>query len=141
MEPMRLPVVETVDIPPSQDVLLVQHYPPKKKGIEEKTPGMVQNYLPNRRKFQDRFNFTKSTIEGGSLNTVCEEARCPNIHDCWGRGTATFMIAGEECTRGCRFCAVGTIKTPLPLDPDEPIRLANAIKDMALCCNYSSKQR
>ncbi|DAC24007.1 MAG TPA: lipoyl synthase, partial [Candidatus Thalassarchaeaceae archaeon] len=52
----------------------------------------------------------------------------------WGRGTATFMVAGEECTRGCRFCAVGTIRTPPPLDPDEPQRLADAVKDMAL--NY-----
>tara|TARA_B100001971_G_scaffold15631_1_gene12257 strand:- start:28 stop:939 length:912 start_codon:yes stop_codon:yes gene_type:complete len=81
---------------------------------------------------QIRYNETKSNVHEHGLHTVCEEARCPNVHDCWGRGTATFMVAGEVCTRGCRFCAVGTVKTPPPLDTDEPTDLAEAVERMRL---------
>jgi len=81
---------------------------------------------------QIRYNETKSNVHEHGLHTVCEEARCPNVHDCWGRGTATFMVAGEVCTRGCRFCAVGTVKTPPPLDADEPTELAEAVERMGL---------
>ena len=66
------------------------------------------------------------------LATVCEEARCPNIGECWGGGTATFMVMGDTCTRGCRFCAVKTAKNPAPLDPDEPVNVALAIREMDL---------
>jgi lipoic acid synthetase len=65
------------------------------------------------------------------LHTVCEEARCPNIGECWGRGTATFMILGDTCTRSCGFCAVKTGR-PLSLDTDEPRRVALAIQRMGL---------
>jgi len=78
------------------------------------------------------FNATKSAVKDNQLHTVCEEARCPNIHECWASGDATFMIAGQECTRGCRFCAVGTIKRPPPLDPEEPSHLAQAVASMNL---------
>ena len=78
------------------------------------------------------FNRTQGAVEGNDLHTVCEEARCPNIHDCWGRGTATFMIAGKECTRGCRFCSVQTLKAPAPPDADEPEHLADAVQRMGL---------
>lgn len=67
-----------------------------------------------------------------SLATVCEEARCPNIGECWGGGTATFMVMGDTCTRGCRFCAVKTLKRPPPLDPSEPLNVATAIREMEL---------
>ena len=66
------------------------------------------------------------------LSTVCEEARCPNIGECWGGGTATFMVMGDTCTRGCRFCAVKTAKHPGALDPDEPLNVAEAIREMEL---------
>lgn len=66
-----------------------------------------------------------------SLNTVCQEARCPNIFECWEAGTATFMILGEICTRRCTFCAVGR-GTPLPPESDEPERVANAVKAMGV---------
>ncbi|HIF46520.1 MAG TPA: lipoyl synthase [Candidatus Poseidoniales archaeon] len=79
-----------------------------------------------------KFNQTKATVDENMLNTVCQEARCPNIHECWAAKDATFMVAGQECTRGCRFCAVGTIKTPPPLDSDEPEKLADAIETMGL---------
>ena len=78
------------------------------------------------------FNKTKAAVKDNALHTVCQEARCPNIHDCWASGDATFMIAGKECTRGCRFCAVGTIKTPPPLDVNEPEQLADAVDSMNL---------
>ena len=81
---------------------------------------------------QATFNGTLNIVQGNELHTVCEEARCPNIHDCWARGTATFMIAGKECTRGCRFCSVETLKQPDPLDRDEPERLADAVERMQL---------
>jgi lipoic acid synthetase len=74
----------------------------------------------------------RAAIDGHRLHTVCEEARCPNIQDCWGRGTATFMVAGKECTRGCRFCSVETLRVPPPLDPDEPEHLAAAVERMGL---------
>ncbi len=132
MEPMRLPVAESIEISSSGCNTGATLTPKeKRKALRKRLPPWFKTALPTG-EAQDRFNATKSTIEGGALNTVCEEARCPNIHDCWGRGTATFMIAGEECTRGCRFCAVGTIRKPLPLDPEEPKRLAEAVKDMAL---------
>src|SRR5438105_181289 len=65
------------------------------------------------------------------LNTVCQEARCPNIFECWGAGTATFMILGEVCTRRCTFCAV-TKGKPLAVDPDEPRRVAEAVARMGV---------
>jgi lipoic acid synthetase len=77
-------------------------------------------------------NATHGTIAEHSLHTVCEEARCPNLNDCWARGTATFMIAGKECTRGCRFCSVETRRHPEPLDPREPDELAAAVERMGL---------
>jgi len=67
-----------------------------------------------------------------TLATVCEEARCPNIGECWGEGTATFMLMGEICTRGCRFCAVNTKRNPPPLDIEEPTKIAEAVAEMGL---------
>jgi lipoic acid synthetase len=80
------------------------------------------------------FNLTQHAVAGNALHTVCEEARCPNIHDCWAHGTATFMVAGQSCTRGCRFCSVQTIKAPAPPEADEPERLADAVARLGL--NY-----
>ena len=77
-------------------------------------------------------NSTHGAIAEHGLHTVCEEARCPNLNDCWSRGTATFMIAGKECTRGCRFCSVETLRTPEPPDPAEPDQLAAAVERMGL---------
>jgi lipoic acid synthetase len=72
-----------------------------------------------------------ATIHDLGLVTVCEEAGCPNIYECWADGTATFMINGERCTRACGFCQVDT-RHPLPLSPDEPGRVAEAVARMAL---------
>jgi lipoyl synthase len=74
----------------------------------------------------------KKLIHGASLHTVCEEARCPNISECWGRGTATFQILGDTCTRACRYCYVNSGRPEHPPDPLEPLRLAQATAQMGL---------
>jgi lipoic acid synthetase len=74
----------------------------------------------------------KKLIHGASLNTICEEARCPNIAECWGRGTATFQILGDTCTRACRYCYVHSGKPDTPPDPLEPLRLAQVASQMKL---------
>jgi lipoic acid synthetase len=102
-----------------------------KKSPKIRLPEWFRVTLPTGKSL-NKFNKIKATITKNTLNTVCVEAKCPNIHECWSRGTATFMIAGQECTRGCRFCAVGSIKTPPPLDEEEPQNLALAVKNMKL---------
>ena len=79
-----------------------------------------------------RYYDVKRLIHGASLNTICEEARCPNIAECWGRGTATFQILGDTCTRACRYCYVHSGTPSEPVDPLEPLRLAQAAKEMGL---------
>jgi len=79
----------------------------------------------------ETFGEVAGLLKKQRLSTVCRSARCPNIGECWGRGTATFMIMGEICTRGCRFCNIAAGK-PLPLDLDEPRRLAEAAAQMRL---------
>ncbi|MGE0481398.1 MAG: lipoyl synthase [Phycisphaerae bacterium] len=74
---------------------------------------------------------TRQLLNGLKLTTVCVEARCPNLTECWSRGTATFMVLGDRCTRRCHFCAVGTQK-PLPVEIDEPERLAEAAAHLGL---------
>jgi len=103
----------------------------KRKNTRKRLPSWFKTSLPTGQS-QTRYNATKDNVMAHGLNTVCEEARCPNVHDCWGRGTATFMVAGEVCTRGCRFCAVGTVKTPPELNAEEPKELADAVRRMGL---------
>ena len=79
----------------------------------------------------DRFARTHRLLDELKLHTVCESAKCPNHWECWEKGTATFMIAGDRCTRACGFCAVSTAK-PLPLEADEPRRVAEATRRMRL---------
>ncbi|MFO1050734.1 MAG: lipoyl synthase [Planctomycetota bacterium] len=74
----------------------------------------------------------ESTLRARQLHTVCEEARCPNQGECWADGTATFMVLGDTCTRGCRFCAVKTHAEGNPVDPDEPAKVADAALAMGL---------
>jgi lipoic acid synthetase len=74
----------------------------------------------------------KSLMTTEGLNTVCEEARCPNIGECWGRGTSTFMILGDTCTRACRYCSVKTGNPGGIVDAWEPLRVARAVSQMAL---------
>jgi lipoyl synthase len=78
-----------------------------------------------------KFSELRRLMDEQRLNTVCEDARCPNIDECWNRGTATFMILGDTCTRSCGFCSVRTGR-PLTLDRDEPRRVAEAVQRMRL---------
>src|SRR5947209_2816011 len=78
-----------------------------------------------------RYIELKNMMRSMELHTVCEEARCPNIGECWGHGTATFMILGDVCTRACRYCAVTSGK-PTTLDIGEPKRVAEAVLKMGL---------
>jgi lipoic acid synthetase len=79
----------------------------------------------------DTFSHTRSLLDELKLHTVCESAKCPNHWECWSKGTATFMIAGDHCTRACGFCAVKTAK-PLALESEEPARVAEATRRMKL---------
>ncbi len=79
-----------------------------------------------------RYFDVRELIHGQRLHTICEEARCPNIAECWGRGTATFQILGDTCTRACRYCYVRSGRPEHPPDPLEPLRLAHAAAKMQL---------
>jgi lipoic acid synthetase len=81
---------------------------------------------------RSRFGELTEIVREGNLHTVCEEARCPNIGECWGRGTATFQIMGETCTRACRYCAVRSRKVGEDLDLLEPAKVAAAAEKMGL---------
>lgn len=89
------------------------------------------DWLKVRLPFGEGYNDVKDIVENNGLHTVCQEARCPNIAECWERRTATLMILGDVCTRSCGFCAVKTGK-PLFLDRDEPRRVGEAVKKMGL---------
>jgi len=84
-----------------------------------------------RLRMSEGYNHTNSIVQRNNLHTVCEEARCPNIYECWDRGIGTIMILGDICTRACGFCAVKTGK-PVWNDPLEPFRTAMAVKKMGL---------
>lgn len=79
-----------------------------------------------------QYTVLKKLISTMKLVTVCQEAHCPNMAECWSKGTATFMILGDACTRGCRFCHVATRSRGRPLDPEEPKRIVEAVRDMGL---------
>jgi len=79
-----------------------------------------------------RYFEVRELLHGQHLNTICEEARCPNIAECWGRGTATFQILGDTCTRACRYCYVHSGRPESPPDALEPLRLAQAAAQMGL---------
>ena len=89
------------------------------------------DWLKRRLPAGEAFNQVRALIEAGRLHTVCQEARCPNIWECYSHRTATFLIMGERCTRDCRFCSVAA-GPPGPLDPQEPARVAEAVERMGL---------
>ena len=99
------------------------------------TPPQSRPRLPEWLRFQlpvsQGFGQTRALLEELKLHTVCQSAKCPNHWECWSQATATFMIAGDHCTRACGFCAVATAK-PLPLETDEPARVAEATRRLNL---------
>ena len=92
-------------------------------------PDWMKVRAPSRR---GRFPELQQIMRDGGLHTVCEEARCPNIGECWGRGTATFQIMGDVCTRACRYCAVTSGRPEAAPEPLEPLRVARAAEKMGL---------
>ena len=94
-------------------------------------PGPIPSWIRVRVSEGESFKELKQLVQSQNLHTVCEEARCPNIFDCWSRRTATFMILGDVCTRACRFCAV-TSGRPLELDLGEPLRVAESVAKLNL---------
>jgi len=98
---------------------------------EAKPRPRLPEWLRIRLPTTDSFARTRALLDELKLHTVCESARCPNHWECWSKGTATFMIAGDRCTRACRFCAVTTAK-PFALEADEPGRVAEAARRMRL---------
>lgn len=103
-----LPVIETVD-------------------TRKKKPDWLRVKLPVGKNYRE----LRQIVNDNKLHTICESGNCPNMGECWGAGTATFMILGNICTRSCGFCAVATGK-PLPVDWQEPARVANAVKLMGV---------
>ncbi|MBC8124568.1 MAG: lipoyl synthase [Candidatus Kapabacteria bacterium] len=97
----------------------------------ESMNGRRPDWLKVRAPGGEEYARIKNMMRSKALHTVCEEARCPNVTECWNAGTATFMIHGDTCTRSCGFCAVKTGR-PLPVDYDEPRRVAEAIAAMQL---------
>lgn len=97
---------------------------------QRKLPEWLKVKMPSGRNYQ----MLKNLVDSENLNTVCEEARCPNIGECWDNKTATFMILGDVCTRACTYCAVKT-GTPVGLDLEEPSRLAKTVESLGL--NYA----
>jgi lipoic acid synthetase len=93
---------------------------PKPDWLKVRAPG-GENYLK-----------LKEMMRGRRLATVCEEAHCPNIGECWGGGTATIMVMGDTCTRGCRFCNVKSARNPGALDPEEPLNVAKSLLELKL---------
>ena len=102
---------------------------PEATSIQQRKriPEWLRMKLPS----SSAFTRTRSLLDELNLHTVCESAKCPNHWECWSKGTATFMIAGDRCTRACGFCAVDTRK-PVALEIDEPARVAEATRRMQL---------
>ena len=93
----------------------------------ERLPRWMKMKMPK----GENYSRVKNLVQHHQLHTICSSGNCPNIGECWNRGTATFMILGDICTRSCKFCGVKTGK-PLPVDPMEPERVAESIRLMNL---------
>src|SRR5512146_3523593 len=104
---------------------IIKEIPAAPEGASPRRPEWLKARIPG----GENYARIKNLIDNQRLHTVCEEARCPNMGECWNAGTATFMILGDICTRSCGFCAVKTGR-PTELDLEEPYRVANAIRLM-----------
>jgi lipoic acid synthetase len=113
------------------DTLKARPRHPEKEGRPETPLLRKPEWLRVRAPGSPGYNATREIVKGHGLVTVCEEAACPNIGECWSKSHATMMIMGEICTRACSFCNVATGK-PNPLDPTEPSRVADAVAKMGL---------
>jgi len=100
---------------------------PRQQGQKSPRPEWLKVRAPGGETYAN----LKKMMRSKTLHTVCEEAHCPNIGECWGRGTATFLILGDICTRSCGFCAIKTGR-PQPVDPEEPLKVAMAVQQMGI---------
>jgi lipoyl synthase len=128
---------------PSLKSLAQQHLakPPTQPSAALERPALQRKppWLRQRAPQGDKYEAMKSQLGGLKLATVCEEAQCPNIGECWNgpTGTATIMVLGDTCTRGCRFCAVNTASQPAPPDPEEPEHTAEVCVPPTFVCWFS----
>lgn len=107
--------------------------PPRTDAYEDPSkPPWLKVRPPGDHDAQAEYQRLRKSLRGLKLSTVCEEARCPNIGECWGGGTATIMLMGDTCTRGCRFCNIKTSRAPPPLDEHEPDNVAIAVAKWGL---------
>jgi lipoic acid synthetase len=130
--PLTLDLVDSTSESPRRAIDL--H--PLPVAVDDKGPGQLTRgrrppWLRVRSADTPKFRELKQLFRGKSLNTVCEEAMCPNIGECWGRGTATFLLMGDTCTRSCGFCKIKTGR-PAILDPEEPRRIGESVQTMNL---------
>src|SRR3954466_12439633 len=100
---------------------------PRAEPLPERKPGWLKGRAPG----GPNYLRLKHLMRGLDLHTVCEEAHCPNIGECWNFRTATFLLLGDLCTRGCRYCAIGKGR-PKALDENEPERVARAVQTLGL---------
>lgn len=131
LEPLSEPIAPLPSSPPSrpQTMAVPSRSRPSKRLV---TPTPKPHWLKVPLPAGERTAGLRAILRRHGLHTVCEEARCPNLGECWDGGTATFMVLGEVCTRACRFCAVRTARTPPPPDPEEPENVARAAAAMGL---------
>src|SRR6187431_2553816 len=116
--------LSTFNLQPVHELMTVAENPLKPRP---RIPEWLRLKLPT----ENTFARTRNLLDDLRLHTVCESAKCPNHWECWSKGTATFMVAGDRCTRACGFCAVTTAK-PFALEADEPERVAEATRRMQL---------
>ncbi len=139
-DPKSLPTLEerVAALAPPSDAIAAQPVPVRlggrlaAAGVDTEHPaGPRPSWMRVTARMDSEFLLTRARVREHGLVTVCEEAGCPNMYECWSAGTATFMINGERCTRACSFCLVDTRK-PEPLDPEEPRKIAEAVQAMGL---------
>src|SRR5512137_451359 len=114
--------------PPDKRLPVLEEIRARGMPQDARKPGWLRVNVPG----GERYGRVRETLRGLKLHTVCQEAHCPNVGECWGGGTATVMLMGDTCTRACRFCKVKTAAHPPPLDPDEPRHVADAIRQLGL---------
>jgi len=95
-------------------------------------PGRFPSWLHRKLPAGGQIFHTGQEVRGERLHTVCEEAKCPNLLECWSKGTATFLVLGKACTRQCGFCSITSSPTPPPADPHEPERIGKSVKELGL---------
>lgn len=133
IDPQDIPILDSEAVVDTTDASNPRH---GVRGSKRHNPdGIVSRRRPEWIKVRapsgDTYEFVRQQMRSKSLHTVCEEARCPNMGECWGSGTATFLIGGDTCTRSCGFCDIKT-GMPQPMDFMEPLRVAQAVKQMNL---------